>query len=72
MTAAERKLRDLVRAICATEQQDVISAAGSILAALLNGGVALKQIRMYPNFAAEAVKRSMTESKVKGKIRRKQ
>ena len=51
----EQKLHDLVRALCATEQADFIAAADTAMEALVNGAVALKHLRMYPSFAAEAV-----------------
>jgi len=45
----------LVEALCSTEQEDAIASAEGILRAMLNGAVALRHARMYPEFAAEAV-----------------
>ena len=52
----EAKLHSLVQAICATGQSDVIAAAQVMLEALVDGSVALKHMRMYPSFMAEAVR----------------
>jgi hypothetical protein len=50
----------LVKRICGTEQQDMIKTAESILGALLNGAVALRHMRMYPQFLGEAVERVLS------------
>lgn len=69
MTAAAR-LHRLVDALSATEQQDVLRAAEASLGALLDGAVALQHMRMYPEFAAEAVNRVLTATMHKSSLRR--
>ena len=60
---AEQRLHNLVDGICAAGQPDITEAAVVILAALLNGGVALRHMRMYPQFAAEAVHQVLSPKK---------
>ena len=54
------RMRSLVDSICATEQDDIILAAEAALIGLLNGAMALKHIRMYPSFLAEAVRETIS------------
>lgn len=63
---------DLVRRLCATEQDDMIKAAESMLGAFLNGAVALRHMRMYPQFMGEAVERALIKPSVKPSRGRKQ
>ena len=43
------------KAILALDQPDVTRAAESVLGALLNGGSALRYLRMYPDLSSDAV-----------------
>jgi hypothetical protein len=54
----------LVKAICATEEVPMISAAEEALGAILNGAVAIRHMRMYPQFMEEAVSRVLHEPSV--------
>ncbi len=59
----QTRIVTLVEHLCATEQREMIDAAETMLRALLNGAVALRQIRMHPKFAAEAVQFALLHKK---------
>lgn len=64
---AMARMTSLVESICASEQTDMMRSAEAALIGLLNGAVALRHLRMYPNFAAEAVVNAVTHKPIVGR-----
>lgn len=58
----ELRLKFYVEQILDSEQDDVIDATEGALIAMVRGATALRHIRMYPQFAAEAVHDSLRSS----------